>query len=122
MYDLIILGGGPAGMAAAIYAMRAKLNTLLIEQGAMGGQVLSTYEVDNYLGMPGMSGSDISERFREHADRLGVSFLTADVESIEDFGEKNHKISSFGARCSLCGTARLRFRDAAHLWSQLHGG
>ena len=62
MYDLIILGGGPAGMAAAIYAMRAKLNTLLIEQGAMGGQVLSTYEVDNYPGLPGISGMELGEK------------------------------------------------------------
>lgn len=89
MYDLLIIGSGPAGLGAAIYGVRAGLNLAVIDRSPIsGGQVLTTYEVDNYLGMPGISGSDISERFREHADKLGVSFLTADVESIEDLGEK----------------------------------
>ena len=89
MYDLLIIGSGPAGLGAAIYGERAGLNLAVIDRSPIsGGQVLTTYEVDNYLGLPQMSGSDISERFREHADKLGVSFLTADVESIEDFGEK----------------------------------
>lgn len=89
MYDLLIIGSGPAGLGAAIYGERAGLNLAVIDRSPIsGGQVLTTYEVDNYLGLPEISGSDISERFREHADKLGVSFLTADVESIEDFGEK----------------------------------
>lgn len=89
MYDLLIIGSGPAGLGAAIYGVRAGLNLAVIDRSPIsGGQVLTTYEVDNYLGMPGISGSDISERFREHADKLGVSFLTADVESVEDLGEK----------------------------------
>lgn len=89
MYDLLIIGSGPAGLGAAIYGVRAGLNLAVIDRSSIsGGQVLTTYEVDNYLGMPGISGSDISERFREHADKLGVSFLTADVESVEDLGEK----------------------------------
>lgn len=82
MYDLIILGGGPAGMAAAIYAMRAKLNTLLIEQGAMGGQVLSTYEVDNYPGLPGISGMELGEKMREHASRMGILTVCEQVKEI----------------------------------------
>ena len=54
MYDLIIIGSGPAGLSAAIYARRAGLNLLVLEKNPMsGGQVLNTYEVDNYLGMPG---------------------------------------------------------------------
>lgn len=89
MYDLLIIGSGPAGLGAAIYGERAGLNLAVIDRSPIsGGQVLTTYEVDNYLGLPQISGSDISERFREHADKLGVSFLTADVESIEDLGEK----------------------------------
>ena len=56
MYDLVIIGSGPAGMAAAIYAKRACLNTLVLERtGFGGGQVLNTYEVDNYPGLPGIS-------------------------------------------------------------------
>lgn len=89
MYDLLIIGSGPAGLGAAIYGERAGLKLAVIDRSPIsGGQVLTTYEVDNYLGLPGMSGSDISERFREHADKLGVSFLTADVESIEAVGQK----------------------------------
>lgn len=85
MYDLLIIGSGPAGLGAAIYGQRAGLKLAVIDKSPIsGGQVLSTYEVDNYLGMPGMSGCDMSERFREHADKLGVPFITAEVQSVED--------------------------------------
>ncbi len=85
MYDLLILGSGPAGLGAAIYGERAGLKLAVIDRSPIsGGQVLTTYEVDNYLGLPGISGSDMSERFREHADRLGVNFLTAQVQSVEN--------------------------------------
>ena len=57
MYDLLIIGAGPAGLSAAVYGRRAGLNLAVIEQAPMsGGQVLNTYEVDNYLGMPGING------------------------------------------------------------------
>lgn len=83
-YDLLIVGAGPAGMGAAIYAVRAGLKAAVIDKSSVsGGQVLSTYEVDNYLGLPGLSGGDLSDRFREHADRLGVQFITAVVQGIE---------------------------------------
>ncbi len=87
MYDLLIIGSGPAGLGAAIYGERAGLRLAVIDRSPIsGGQVLTTYEVDNYLGMPEISGSDISERFREHADKLGVEFIMADVKTIEDLG------------------------------------
>ncbi len=83
MYDLIILGAGPAGLAAAIYGKRAGLDLLVIDRSPLsGGQVLNTYEVDNYPGLPGVSGSELAESFRAHADRLGVSFKTAKVKQI----------------------------------------
>lgn len=83
MYDLIILGSGPAGLSAAIYAARAELNTVVIEKAPMsGGQVINTYEVDNYPGYPGISGFDLSMKFREHCDHLGASFVTGDVKSM----------------------------------------
>ena len=73
LYDMIIIGSGPAGLAAAIYAQRARLDTLVIEKDMMsGGQVLTTYEVDNYPGLPGINGFDLGTKFREHADKLGV--------------------------------------------------
>lgn len=87
-YDLIIIGGGPAGLTAAIYAQRARLNTLVIEKSVMsGGQVLTTYEVDNYPGEPGINGFDLGMKFKDHADKLGSSFVEAEVTGIEDCGE-----------------------------------
>ncbi len=60
MYDLIIIGSGPAGLGAAVYGKRAGMSTLVIEKNPMsGGQVLTTYEVDNYLGLPGINGFDL---------------------------------------------------------------
>ena len=73
IYDLAILGGGPAGITAAIYASRARLNTIWIDKNfAPGGQITATYEVDNYPGMPGISGMDLGEAFGEHARKLGL--------------------------------------------------
>ncbi len=85
MYDLIIIGSGPAGLSAAIYGKRAGLNLLVLEKNPMsGGQVLNTYEVDNYLGMPETDGFDMGMKFREHADKMGVEFKEAAAMSIED--------------------------------------
>lgn len=87
MYDLIIIGSGPAGLSAAVYGKRAGLNLLVIEEKPMsGGQVLNTYEVDNYLGMPGVGGFDLGMKFKEHADAAGAEFRTAAVTSIRDEG------------------------------------
>lgn len=85
MYDVLIIGSGPAGIGAAVYAVRAGLKAAVLDRSPVsGGQVLSTYEVDNYLGFPGVSGSDLSDAFRRHADMLGVVFITADVQGFED--------------------------------------
>lgn len=87
MYDLIIIGSGPAGLSAAVYGKRSGLNLLVLEKNPMsGGQVLNTYEVDNYLGMPGINGFDMGVQFRQHADKLGVEFKEAEVSAIEDRG------------------------------------
>lgn len=84
MYDLIIIGSGPAGLSAAVYAKRAGLNTMVLEKSAMsGGQVLTTYEVDNYLGLPGINGFDLGMKFREHADNMGVEFVEAEVTGLK---------------------------------------
>ncbi len=89
MYDLVIIGSGPAGLSAAVYAKRAGLDTVVLEKDPMsGGQVLTTYEVDNYLGMPGINGFDMGMQFRAHADKLGVVFQEAEVTGIEDNGAR----------------------------------
>ena len=83
IYDLLIVGSGPAGLAAAIYAQRARLDTLVIEKEYIsGGQVVNTYEVDNYPGIPGINGYELGVKFREHADQLGARFVTAEVKDI----------------------------------------
>lgn len=88
MYDLIIIGSGPAGLGAAIYATRAKLNMIVIEQNMLsGGQIINTYEVDNYPGIPGVSGFDLATKMREHADKLGAEFVNAEVTAFECDGD-----------------------------------
>ena len=88
MYDLIIVGSGPAGLSAAVYAKRAGLNMIIIEKNPVsGGQIIDTYEVDNYLGIPGVNGFDLGMKFREHADKLGAEFVDATVSSIEVVSE-----------------------------------
>ncbi len=83
VYDLIIIGSGPAGLTAAIYAQRARLHALVIEKEYVsGGQVVNTYEVDNYPGLQGIGGFELGSKFREHADHLGAAFLVANVEHI----------------------------------------
>lgn len=83
VYDVIIVGSGPAGLAAAIYAQRARLETLVIEKEYMsGGQVLNTYEVDNYPGLPGIGGFELGMKFREHAEKLGAQFINIEATQI----------------------------------------
>ena len=97
MYDLIIIGSGPAGLSAAIYGKRAGLDLLVVEQAPMsGGQVLNTYEVDNYLGMPGINGFDMGVQFRDHADKLGVKFAEACVSAIQDNGNTKTVVTDDG--------------------------
>ena len=85
IYDLAILGGGPAGITAAIYASRARLNTIWIDKNfAPGGQITATYEVDNYPGMPGISGMDLGEAFGEHAHKLGLEPKREKLLSLEN--------------------------------------
>lgn len=84
MFDVIIVGSGPAGLSAAVYARRAGLSALVLEKNAMsGGQVLTTHEVDNYLGLPGIGGMELGTKFHEHAAGLGAEFTTGIVRAIE---------------------------------------
>lgn len=82
IYDMIIIGSGPAGMSAAIYAQRAMLKTLVIEKDIPGGQVVNTYEVDNYPGIPDITGFELSTKMREHAEKLGVEIQSEYVEDV----------------------------------------
>ncbi len=84
IYDTIIVGGGPAGCAAAIYAGRAMLSALRIEMGFPGGQVLNTSEVDNYPGIPERSGMDLANDLYEHSARYGLEEKMEQVLEIKD--------------------------------------
>ena len=84
IYDLAILGAGPAGICAAIYATRAKLNTIWLDKKfVQGGQIVDTYEVDNYPGLPGITGLDLGEAMAGHAEKLGMKPQREPVRSIE---------------------------------------
>lgn len=116
LYDLIIIGSGPAGLAAAIYAQRARLDAVVIEKEYVsGGQVVNTYEVDNYPGIPGIGGFELGVKFREHADALEASFVTAEVKDIiiEETAKKVVTTQGdFYARAVLLATgARHRLLD-----------
>ena len=83
-YQLVIIGGGPAGMTAGLYAARARLKALLIEKGALGGQVLTTDWVDNYPGfVDGISGFDLVAKMGAHAQRFGLETRRAEITSLE---------------------------------------
>ena len=83
-YDIIIVGAGPAGLSAAVYAKRAGFSTLVLDKSPIsGGQVLSTYEVDNYLGIPGVTGMELGDKFKEHAVAAGAEFVCANVLSMD---------------------------------------
>lgn len=111
MKDIMIIGSGPAGLSAAIYAKRAGLDAAVLEKAPMsGGQVLTTYEVDNYPGLPGIGGFELGMKFREHADRMQVEFIEEEVERIEDAGDYKKVITKQGeheARTVLLATGAV---------------
>lgn len=89
MYDVVIIGGGPAGLTAGLYAGRAKLKTLLIEQMLAGGQAATTDLIENYPGVPeGSTGPDITERMEEQAKKFGCEFIMAEVTEVDFSGKK----------------------------------
>ncbi len=83
LYDAIIIGGGPAGYSAAIYASRAGLNTLVLEQGMPGGQIATSDMIDNYPAIPSCSGSELGQRMQDHATQVGAETAYGMVISIE---------------------------------------
>jgi thioredoxin reductase (NADPH) len=91
IYDLIIVGGGPGGLTAAIYGMRAALSTVLVEKGYGGGQIAISGEVENYPGFENISGFDLSQKFINHAKSYGVEMIQQEVMSV-DPGLDHHEV------------------------------
>ncbi len=87
-YDLLIAGGGPAGLTAGLYAARAKLRTVLLEKMAAGGQAASTFMIENYPGFPeGISGSDLAQAMENQAKRFGLEIVNGEVEQLIPRGQ-----------------------------------
>jgi len=86
-YDVLIAGGGPAALGAAVYSRRAGLSVLIVEKVLEGGQLNFTTYIDNYLGFPNIEGTELAKRMKEHAESLGTHFLNASVEKIIVEGE-----------------------------------
>ncbi|MCC7576110.1 MAG: thioredoxin-disulfide reductase, partial [Methanomethylovorans sp.] len=82
MYDLIIIGGGPAGLTAGIYAVRYGLDTVVLEKNVLPGQIAATDIIENYTGFTAISGPELMQRFKEHAETVGVKIESAQVSSI----------------------------------------
>ena len=87
LYDLIIIGGGPAGLSAGIYGGRAKLKTLIIEKGSLGGRAFTTREIVNYPGYKASSGPDLTNDMAEHAKSFGVEVKKEEVKSVDFSGD-----------------------------------
>lgn len=94
-YDVAIIGAGPAGMTAAVYASRANLNTVMIERGMPGGQMANTEEVENFPGFEMISGPDLSSKMFDHAKKFGAEYKYGDIKGIEDKGD--YKVIDFGS-------------------------
>lgn len=82
IYEVAIIGSGPAGMTAAVYASRSNLSTVMIERGIPGGQLMNTEEIENYPGFEHISGADLSNKMFEHAKAFGAEYLYGDVKNI----------------------------------------
>lgn len=93
IYDVIIIGAGPAGMTAAVYTSRANLSTLMIERGIPGGQMANTEEVENYPGYDHILGPDLSTKMFDHAKKFGAEYAYGDIKEVID-GEEYKTIKA----------------------------
>ena len=87
VHDVVIIGAGPAGMTAAVYASRANLDTVMLERGVPGGQMANTEDVENYPGYDFITGPELSSKMFEHAQKFGAQYKYGDLKSVEDHGE-----------------------------------
>lgn len=96
IYDVIIIGAGPAGMTAAVYTSRANLSTLMLERGVPGGQMANTEEVENYPGFDHILGPELSTKMFDHAKKFGAEYAYGDVKEVID--GKEYKTIKAGSK------------------------
>ncbi|MBD3108557.1 thioredoxin-disulfide reductase [Bacillus sp. AGMB 02131] len=104
IYDVVIIGAGPAGMTAAVYTSRANLSTVMLERGVPGGQMANTEEVENYPGFDHILGPELSTKMFDHAKKFGAEYAYGDVKEIIDhksYKEINCGSKSFKARAVI---------------------
>lgn len=102
VYDVAIIGAGPAGLTAAIYGARAGLTVAMIERGAPGGQMVNTFEIENYTGFEKISGPDLSMKMFEHAQAAGAKYVYGDVKSVTPTDDNQYVVD--------CGNHQLHAR------------
>lgn len=102
IYDVAIIGAGPAGLTAAIYAARASLSVVMIERGAPGGQMVNTFEIENYTGFEKISGPDLSMKMFEHAQAAGAEYAYGNVENVT--------VAEDGTKVIDCGDHQVHAR------------
>jgi thioredoxin reductase (NADPH) len=121
MYDIIIIGSGPAGLTAAIYASRAQLSTVVVEKDYLGtGQIAAALEVDNYPGYPGTPGYELGENFLKHAEMLGTSFYEGEVSGIVK--DSNGFVVNFKNAEPLCGKTIIYATGTSYRKLDIPGG
>ena len=101
IYDLVIVGAGPAGLSASVYASRAGLDFVVLDKNYIaGGQIINTYEIENYLGLDLLSGMELADKFSKHAERLGMTLLPKELIRIEDKGDYKLLVTDDGDLCA----------------------
>ncbi|WP_292469969.1 thioredoxin-disulfide reductase [Methanolobus sp.] len=96
MHDLIIIGGGPAGLTAAIYAVRYGLDTLVLEKNVVPGQISTADKVENYPGFSSISGMELMQKFSDHAEKTGVKVQVTGVKTVRDAGDRKIVVTDDG--------------------------
>jgi len=114
MYDLIIIGAGPAGLTAALFAGRYRLNTLILEKMSPGGQIIFSPTIENFPGFPGgISTQELVERFKKQIDELGINIEIEEVQEIVPVSKAKNLIYNIKTKNKTCGTKSIIIASGA---------